>query len=57
MKEWTYMLPVKEDFKTAGFYGVNGTPQFMVDGELLDSSSYEDLAAAIEAKLALENGQ
>ncbi|MCM3703622.1 thioredoxin domain-containing protein [Paenibacillus macerans] len=57
LKDRTYMLPVKEDFKTAGYYGVNGTPQFMVNGELLDSSSYEDLVAAIEAQLASENGQ
>lgn len=52
LKSRAYMLPVKEDFKTAGYYGVNGTPQFMVNGELLPSSSYEDLAAAIEAQLA-----
>lgn len=52
LKENTYMLPVKEDFKTGGYYGVNGTPQFMVNGELLPSASYEDLTAAIEAKLA-----
>ncbi|MGG6309437.1 DsbA family protein [Paenibacillus macerans] len=57
LTERTYMLPVKEDFKTAGYYGVNGTPQFMVDGELLPSSSYEDLAAAIEAQLAAAGGQ
>ncbi|EES74085.1 DsbA family protein [Paenibacillus sp. MB22_1] len=52
LKEYTYMLPVKEDFKTGGYYGVNGTPQFMVNGELLPSASYEELAAAIEAELA-----
>ncbi|AIQ28375.1 disulfide bond formation protein DsbB [Paenibacillus sp. FSL P4-0081] len=48
----TYMLPVKEDFKTAGNYGVNGTPKFMVNGQLLPGSSYEELAAAIEAAQA-----
>ncbi|CAM4480481.1 DsbA family protein [Paenibacillus macerans] len=57
LKDRTYMLPVKEDFKTAGYYGVNGTPQFMVNGELLPSSSYEDLVAAIEAQLSTENEQ
>lgn len=57
LKDRTYMLPVKEDFKTAGYYGVNGTPQFMVNGELLDSSNYEDLVAAIEAQLAAADGQ
>ncbi|MNO36585.1 Disulfide bond formation protein D precursor [compost metagenome] len=57
LKSHAYMLPVKEDFKTAGYYGVNGTPQFMVNGELLPSSSYEELAAAIEAQLAEVGGQ
>lgn len=52
LKEHTYMLSVKEDFKTGGYYGVNGTPQFMVNGKLLPSASYEELAAAIEAELA-----
>lgn len=57
LKSHAYMLPVKEDFKTAGYYGVNGTPQFMVNGELLPSSSYEELSAAIEAQLAEAGGQ
>jgi protein-disulfide isomerase len=52
LEEHTYMLPVKEDFKTAANYGVNGTPQFTVDGKLLPSVSYEELAAAIESQLA-----
>ncbi|MNM94933.1 Disulfide bond formation protein D precursor [compost metagenome] len=52
LKEHTYMLDVKEDFKTAGHYGVNGTPQFMVNGNLLEGSSYEDLAKAINDELA-----
>lgn len=50
-KEHTYMLDVKEDYKTAGHYGINGTPQFMVNGSLLPDSSYENLAAAIENQL------
>ncbi|UQZ37132.1 disulfide bond formation protein DsbB [Paenibacillus sp. PK3_47] len=48
----TYMYDVKEDFKIAGAYGVNGTPKFMVNGELLPDSSYEGLTAAIDAALA-----
>jgi protein-disulfide isomerase len=52
LKNHTYMYDVKEDFKIAGSYGVNGTPQFMVNGVLLKDSSYESLAAAIDAKLA-----
>ncbi|WP_310832232.1 DsbA family protein [Paenibacillus pedocola] len=51
LKNHTYMLAVKEDFKTAGNYGVNGTPQFMVDGKLL-KGGYGELTAAIDAKLA-----
>lgn len=54
--EHTYMYDVKEDFKIAGAYGVNGTPKFMVNGKLLPDSSYEGLTAAIEAALA-EAGQ
>ncbi|MCK8487234.1 DsbA family protein [Paenibacillus sp. MBLB2552] len=51
LTEHAYLLPVKEDFKTAGNYGVNGTPQFMVNGKLLSGSTYEELAAAIDAQL------
>jgi protein-disulfide isomerase len=51
LKEHTYMLDVKEDYKTAGHYGVNGTPQFMVNGTLLPDSSYEGLASAINEQL------
>ncbi|MDT3426125.1 protein-disulfide isomerase [Paenibacillus forsythiae] len=52
LKEHKYMLDVKEDYKTAGHYGVNGTPQFMVNGVLLPDSSYEALATAIENQLS-----
>ncbi|WP_339168111.1 DsbA family protein [Paenibacillus sp. FSL H7-0943] len=48
LKNHTYMFDVKEDFKIAGSYGVNGTPKFMVNGVLLQDSSYEGLAAAID---------
>lgn len=51
LKNHTYMYDVKEDFKIAGAYGVNGTPKFMVNGVLLPDSSYEGLSAAIEAAL------
>lgn len=51
IKDHTYMYDVKEDFKIAGAYGVNGTPKFMVNGNLLPDSSYEGLSAAIEAAL------
>ncbi|MNC21301.1 Disulfide bond formation protein D precursor [compost metagenome] len=51
VKNHTYMYDVKEDFKIAGAYGVNGTPKFMVNGVLLQDSSYEGLTAAIESGL------
>ncbi|AWV34078.1 DsbA family protein [Paenibacillus odorifer] len=50
LKNHTYMFDVKEDFKIAGSYGVNGTPKFMVNGVLLQDSSYEGLAAAIDTQ-------
>ncbi|WP_151736317.1 DsbA family protein ['Paenibacillus yunnanensis' Narsing Rao et al. 2020] len=52
LQDHTYMYDVKEDFKIAGAFGVNGTPKFMVNGELLPDSSYEGLTAAIEKSLA-----
>ncbi|MNI65491.1 Disulfide bond formation protein D precursor [compost metagenome] len=52
LKNHTYMLAVKEDFKTAGNYGVNGTPQFMMNGKLVKGGTYEELTAAIDAELA-----
>lgn len=54
LKEHTYMLDVKEDYKTAGHYGVNGTPQFMVNGSLQADSSYEELSKAINEQLESE---
>lgn len=51
LKNQTYMFDVKEDFKIAGSFGVNGTPQFMVNGVLLKDSSYESLTSAIDAQL------
>ncbi|KHL95157.1 disulfide bond formation protein DsbB [Paenibacillus sp. IHB B 3415] len=51
VKNHTYMFDVKEDFKIAGAYGVNGTPKFMVNGVLLPDSSYEGLSAAIDSAL------
>lgn len=52
LKNHTYMFDVKEDFKIAGSYGVNGTPKFMVNGVLLPDSSYGGLTAAIDKELA-----
>ncbi|MNO96967.1 Disulfide bond formation protein D precursor [compost metagenome] len=53
LQNHTHALAAKEDFKLGGSLGVNGTPQFMVNGKLLPPSfSYEDLAAAIEAEVA-----
>lgn len=51
LKNETYMLDVKEDFKTAGSLGVNGTPKFMVNGILLQDSEYKTLTAAIDKEL------
>jgi len=51
----TDALAVKEDYKIAASLGVNGTPKFMVNGKLLPSSSYEELAEAIEAEVASMN--
>ncbi|MBY9082072.1 DsbA family protein [Paenibacillus sp. HN-1] len=51
LKNQTYMLDVKEDFKTAGSLGVNGTPKFMVNGVLLSDSNYSALTAAIDKEL------
>ncbi|WP_328804457.1 DsbA family protein [Paenibacillus apii] len=52
LKSQTYMLDVKEDFKTAGSYGVNGTPKFMVNDVLLKDSLEEALTGAIDKQLA-----
>jgi protein-disulfide isomerase len=51
IKNHTYLYDVKEDFKIGGFYGVNGTPQFMVNGKLVRAATYEELKAAIEREL------
>lgn len=49
-----YLFEVKEDFKLAGALGVNGTPQFLVDGELYRINSYDELQSAIERVLGLK---
>lgn len=51
LKEGTYYYDVKHDFKTAGLFGVNGTPSFFVNGEKVTSAKYEDLKAAIDKAL------
>ncbi|MBC8080796.1 MAG: DsbA family protein [Gorillibacterium sp.] len=53
LKGHKYMFDVKEDFKIAGSLGVNGTPQFFVNGvHLPPGTTYEQLAKAVEAELA-----
>ncbi|KJD43978.1 DsbA family protein [Paenibacillus terrae] len=51
VKNHTYLHSVKEDYKIGGFYGVNGTPTFIVNGKILRSSSYEDIKASILKEL------
>ncbi|MDN4106690.1 DsbA family protein [Paenibacillus polymyxa] len=51
VKNHTYLHSVKEDYKIGGFYGVNGTPTFIVNGKILRSSSYEDIKASIQKEL------
>ncbi|MGC6583680.1 thioredoxin domain-containing protein [Paenibacillus glucanolyticus] len=47
VRNHVYLHDVKVDYKTGGYYGVNGTPSFFVNGKILRSSSYEDLRKAI----------
>ncbi|WP_237690858.1 DsbA family protein [Paenibacillus caui] len=54
VKEHTYLHQAKEDFKIGGYYGVNGTPTFVVNGKVLRTMAYEDIKAAIEQELAGE---
>ena len=49
-----YLFDVKEDFKVAGALGVNGTPQFLVNGELYRINSYDELQAAIERAIGMK---
>ncbi|MEK4983646.1 DsbA family protein [Bacillus sp. FSL K6-6540] len=51
LTEHTYMLDVKEDYKTAGYYGINGTPQFVIDDQVVRISSYEELTRLIDQKI------
>ncbi|WP_438434300.1 DsbA family protein [Gorillibacterium sp. sgz500922] len=59
LKNDTYMLDVKKDFKTTGSMGVNGTPQFFVNGVHQPApasgekkTTYERLTEAVDAALA-----
>ncbi|WP_238996639.1 DsbA family protein [Paenibacillus pinistramenti] len=47
VNEHTYLHQVKEDYKIGGYYGVNGTPTFFVNGKILRSMDYAELQAAI----------
>lgn len=55
VNEHTYLHQVKEDFKIGGYYGVNGTPTFVVNGTVLRSSAYADIKSAIEQALASQS--
>lgn len=48
-----YFFDVKEDFKIAGMLGVNGTPQFLINGKLYRLSTYEEMQAIIDQEIAL----
>lgn len=47
----TYLHQVKEDYKIGGYYGVNGTPTFFVNGILQRNSAYDSLQTAIREQL------
>jgi protein-disulfide isomerase len=51
-----YLGDVKEDYKIGGYYGVNGTPAFFVNGKILRSSDYGELKAAIHQELQAAPG-
>lgn len=48
LNEGTYLFDVKEDFKTGGYLGVNGTPTFFVNGEKVNAKGYEELTQIID---------
>lgn len=48
LKDFDYLHQVKEDYKIGGYYGVNGTPTFFINDEIVRPSSYEDLVRQIE---------
>lgn len=49
-----YLFDVKEDFKVAGALGINGTPQFLVNGALYRINSYDELQAAIDRAIGMK---
>lgn len=46
-----FLPNVKEDYKIGGFYGVNGSPTFIVNGKIVRSNAYKDIQEAIEHSL------
>jgi protein-disulfide isomerase len=51
VRNFDYLHDVKEDYKIGGYYGVNGTPTFFVNDQIVRSNAYEDIAAAINEPL------
>ncbi|MFX3643517.1 MAG: DsbA family protein [Candidatus Pristimantibacillus sp.] len=48
LKNFDYLHQVKEDYKIGGYYGVNGTPTFFINDQIVRISSYEDLFRQID---------
>lgn len=51
MKNFEYLHQVKEDYKIGGYYGVNGTPTFFINDQIIRNSTYEELVRQIDAAL------
>lgn len=51
MDDNTYEEEVEEETSAAQQSGVQGTPSFIVDGQLMFGASYEELSAAIQEAL------
>lgn len=51
LKNFDYLHQVKEDYKIGGYYGVNGTPTFFINDQIVRTSSYEDLVRQIDTAL------
>lgn len=52
MDDNDYEEQVEEETRAAQQLGVQGTPSFIVDGQLMFGASYEELTAAIQAGIA-----
>lgn len=51
LQNFDYLHQVKEDYKIGGYYGVNGTPTFFINDQIVRTSSYEDLVKQIDEAL------